>query len=165
MVPGQNMSVFSGVLTAYSGGETNAATTITLLPQVIDGTILGISASTNGFTDYTIQLANYDLFPDLAVQAGQATLLTNPGLVEVYVDSNTQMLNTHTLAEGNTQRFYGLVFNDNGTLRMDCAQVDDGVAFAPTTNASKSEVGSVQTSRQETATGLKSPISVVTRSH
>ena len=25
-------------------------------------------------------------------------------------------------------RFYGLVFNDNGTLRMDCAQAMDGVA-------------------------------------
>lgn len=25
-------------------------------------------------------------------------------------------------------RFCGLVFNDNGTLRMDCAQINDGVA-------------------------------------
>ncbi|HEY6338090.1 MAG TPA: hypothetical protein VIW68_06320 [Candidatus Sulfotelmatobacter sp.] len=30
--------------------------------------------------------------------------------------------------------FYGLVFNDNGTLRMDYAQVNDGVAFTPQTN-------------------------------
>jgi hypothetical protein len=170
MVPGQNMSVFSGTLTAYYGGETNVASTVTLVPQVIDGTILDISASTHGFTDYTVLLADYDLFPDLAVQQGQVTLLTNPGIVEVYVDSNTQMLNTQALAAGNTQRFYGLVFNDNGTLRMDCAQVDDGVAFAPTTNASatnasKREVGDVQIVRHETATGLKSPISVVTRSH
>ncbi len=29
---------------------------------------------------------------------------------------------------GGVARFYGLVFNDNGTLRMDCAQIDDGVA-------------------------------------
>ena len=28
----------------------------------------------------------------------------------------------------NVVRFYGLVFNDNGTLRMDCAQAMDGVA-------------------------------------
>lgn len=170
MVPGQNMSVFSGVLTAYYGGETNSATTITLLPQVIDGTILASSASSNGFTDHTIELASYDLFPDLAVQQGQATLLTNPSIVEVYVDSSTQMLNSGALAVGNMQRFYGLVFNDNGTLRMDCAQVFDGVAFAPTTNASatnasKREVGNVQTSREEAMTGIKSPISVVTRSH
>ena len=41
----------------------------------------------------------------------------------MYVDSNTQMLNTQALAAGSTLRFYGLVFNDNGTLRMDCAQV------------------------------------------
>jgi hypothetical protein len=25
-------------------------------------------------------------------------------------------------------RFNGLVFNDNGTLRMDCGQINDGVA-------------------------------------
>jgi hypothetical protein len=30
-----------------------------------------------------------------------------------------------------------LVFNDNGTLRMDCAQVNDGVAFTPTSSASQ----------------------------
>jgi hypothetical protein len=29
---------------------------------------------------------------------------------------------------GSVVRFYGLVFNDNGMLRMDCAQVNDGVA-------------------------------------
>jgi len=38
------------------------------------------------------------------------------------------------LAPGSTLRFYGLVFNDNGTLRMDCAQVNDGVTA--TTQAS-----------------------------
>ena len=27
----------------------------------------------------------------------------------------------------NVVRFYGLVFNDNGTLRMDCAEINDGV--------------------------------------
>jgi hypothetical protein len=30
-------------------------------------------------------------------------------------------------AVGDVLRFNGLVFNDNGTLRMDCAQVNDGV--------------------------------------
>jgi hypothetical protein len=38
------------------------------------------------------------------------------------------MLNTSPVAVGGVARFYGLVFNDNGTLRMDCAQINDGVA-------------------------------------
>jgi hypothetical protein len=42
--------------------------------------------------------------------------------------SSTQMFNTIPLATGATLRFHGLVFNDSGTLRMDCAQIDDGVA-------------------------------------
>ncbi len=42
------------------------------------------------------------------------------------MDSSTQMLNTEALTVANTLRFYGLVFNDNGTLCMDCAQVNDG---------------------------------------
>jgi hypothetical protein len=37
------------------------------------------------------------------------------------------MLNTSTPAVGTVLRFTGLVFNDNGTLRMDCSQVNDGV--------------------------------------
>ena len=69
-----------------------------------------------------------DLFPNLAVQPGQPTLLTNPNTVVVYADSNTQRLNSGTVSVGGLFRFYGLVFNDNGTLRMDCAQVNDGVA-------------------------------------
>jgi len=67
-------------------------------------------------------------FPTLAAQPGQTTLLSNPGQVEVYVDSRTRMFNTTSPATGATLRFYGLVFNDSGTLRMDCAQIDDGVA-------------------------------------
>jgi hypothetical protein len=55
-------------------------------------------------------------------------VLTDPNTVVVYADSNTQMLNTNPIAVGGVARFYGLVFNDNGTLRMDCAQIKDGVA-------------------------------------
>jgi hypothetical protein len=74
-----------------------------------------------------ISLAPYDLIPNLAVQAGQTTLLTNPSTVVVYVDSSTQLLSTKQLAVGSVVRFNGLLFNDNGTLRMDAAQVNDGV--------------------------------------
>jgi hypothetical protein len=47
--------------------------------------------------------------------------------VQVYVDGSTQKLNTQSLAAGSTLRFNGLVFNDSGTLRMDCGEVSDGV--------------------------------------
>ena len=89
---------------------------------------LTATSSSGGFTTYTVTLATYDLFPLLAVQPGQTTLLTAPNTVIVYADSNTQMLNTAPLAVGAVLRFNGLVFNDNGTLRMDCAQINDGVA-------------------------------------
>jgi hypothetical protein len=74
-----------------------------------------------------VSLATDDLFPTLAAQQFQLSVLNNPSQVEVYVDSSTQLLNSQPLAEGSTFRFYGLVFNDNGTLRMDCSQVNDGV--------------------------------------
>ena len=126
MVGGQNVDVTSPTF-SLAGGTYTPANTVTLIPQTIDGTISSFS-TTGNFTVYTVTLASYDLFPQLAVQQGQTTLLTNPNEVQVYVDSNTQMLNTQSLAAGSTLRFYGLVFNDNGTLRMDCGQISDGVA-------------------------------------
>jgi hypothetical protein len=75
-----------------------------------------------------VTLAPYDLFTDLAVQPGQPTLLNTPNTVVVYVDSNAQLLNTDLAVVGAVLRFRGLVFNDNGTLRMDCAEISDGVA-------------------------------------
>jgi hypothetical protein len=97
-----------------------------LRPQTINGTVSAIS-SEGGFTRYTVTLASYDLFPQFAAQPGQTTLLTNPNTVVVYADNNTQMLNQSSPAVGGIFRFYGLVFNDNGILRMDCAQINDGV--------------------------------------
>lgn len=126
MVTGQNVFISTHTLTVPGGYPYIPATTMTLLPQTLNGTVSAIG-SDGGFTTYTITLAPYDLFPALAVQSGQTTLLTNPSQVVVYADSNTQMLNTNPIAVGNVVRFYGLVFNDNGTLRMDCAEVLDGV--------------------------------------
>jgi hypothetical protein len=98
------------------------------MPQTINGTITAVSTS-GGFDAYTMLLAPNDLIPTLAVQPGQTTLLASPSTVVVYVDSNTQMQNsTMPLQAGNMMRFYGLLFNDHGTLKMDCAQVNDGVA-------------------------------------
>jgi hypothetical protein len=124
MVDGQNVSITSHV-SSWEGNPLPVAT-ITLMPQTIDGTVSAVSSEGN-FTTYTVTLAGYDLFPDLAEQKGQTTLLTNPRTVVIYADSNTQMLNTAPVAVGSLLRFHGLVFNDNGTLRMDCAQVNNGV--------------------------------------
>jgi hypothetical protein len=142
MVAGQNVDVSTAANLNLGAPNYTPANTITLIPQTVDGTIAGSSIS-GGFTDYTVTLAPYDLFPALAVQPGQTTLLSNPSQVEVYVDNNTQTLNSQPLAAGNTFRFYGLVFNDNGTLRMDCAQVNDGVAFVPAQSATQQ--GQIQT--------------------
>jgi hypothetical protein len=138
---------------------------MTLMPQTLNGTVE--SSTTSGlFTVYTVVLASYDLFPSLATQPGQTSLLTNPSVVQVYVDSNTQKLNATTLGAGATFRFYGLVFNDNGTLRMDCAQVNDGLALTPTANTSSHvEAGQPQTLRHAAATGMPQIITTVTRSH
>jgi hypothetical protein len=100
--------------------------TMALMPQTMNATVTSISRS-GGFTTYTVTLAPYDLFPELAGQPGQPAL-TSPNTVVVYTDSNTQMLSSSSVKVGGVFRFYGLVFNDNGTLTMDCAQVNDGVA-------------------------------------
>jgi len=38
------------------------------------------------------------------------------------------MLASAPVAPGGVFRFRGLLFDDNGTLRMDCSQINDGVA-------------------------------------
>ena len=147
MVAGQNVGITSPTLSLV-GGIYTPANTITLVPQTINATVVS-SQPAGSFTDYTISLASYDLFPTLAVQQGQTTLLNNPSQVEVYVDSNTQMLNTQALAPGSILLFYGLVFNDNGTLRMDCAQVNDGVTATPQANSAVAVHGAKQAVRRD----------------
>jgi hypothetical protein len=162
MVPGQEVYVSAAVMPPAGYP---VATTMTLMPQTINGTILASSTS-GSFTDYTVSLASYDLFPMLAVQPGQTTVENNPSQVEVYVDSNTQLLNTQPLSVGSTLRFYGLVFSDNGTLRMDCAQVNDGVAFTAQPSASQQahmEKGTVQQIRRDGSNSLQQTVIVTTR--
>lgn len=134
VVAGQNLDVSSANF-ILSGGQGTPADTITLVAQTVDAQTVS-SQQSGSFTDYTVSLASYDLFPTLAVQQGQTTLLANPSQMEIYVDSNTQQLAQP--APGSTLRFCGLVFNDNRTLRMDCAQLSDGVPFtAPANSASQ----------------------------
>jgi hypothetical protein len=163
MVAGQNVDITSGSFSIV-GPTYTAANTITLVPQTINGTVVA-SQPIGSFVDYTVSLASYDLLPTLAVQQGQTTLLNNPSQIEVYVDSNTQLLNTQALAAGSTLRFDGLVFNDNGTLRMDCAQVNDGVDFSPqpsTAQPAHMEESAVQQIRREGFHSLQQTISVTT---
>lgn len=112
---GQNIYVTSPAISLFAIPLT-PATAITLMPQTINGNIASVSSSGN-FQIYTVNLAPYDLLTTV----GTATQVT------VYVDSNTKTLNSTPLAIGSPFRFNGLLFNDNGTLRMDCGQVNDGV--------------------------------------
>jgi hypothetical protein len=127
-VAGQNVYLSTHASAFPNSPGLVAVTTVTLLPQTINGTVTAVG-SAGSFTTYTVALANYNLFTALATQGGQTTILTNPGSVIVYIDTSTQTLNTAPLAIGSLLRFNGLVFNDNGTLRMDCAKVWDGVAL------------------------------------
>lgn len=124
MVPGQNVSVTSHV-PIFSGGALPVAT-VTLMPQTVNGTVRSIS-SAGDYTTYAVSLASYDPFPDLASQPGQAVSLRRPGTIIVYAGADTQALNLYPMAVGSIGRFYGQVFNDQGTLRMDCLQISDGV--------------------------------------
>lgn len=165
MVDGQNVYV-----TTHAAEVTDfpyiPASTITLMPQTIDGTVMGSSTS-GTFSVHTVSLSDYDLFPALAAQPNQTAVVNNPSEVQVYVDSSTQMLNTQAIVPGGTLRFNGLVFNDNGTLRMDCGQVNDGVPFTPPSNSSSQlRLGQAQTIRRQGPRGLPPLIdTVVTSSH
>jgi hypothetical protein len=160
IVAGQNVDITPATI-PLTGGDYPPANTITLVPQTIDGTVTA-SQQTGTFTDYTVSLASYDLFATLAAEQGQTSPLNNPGQVEVYVDSSTQLLNSQTtLASGSVLRFFGLVFNDNGTLRMDCAQVNDGIMLSPQTTANAHpRAGEVHTSIQAGPEGMRPTVSV-----
>lgn len=125
IIDGQRILVTSHANSIAPAPTYAPATTITLLPQTINGTVTAVS-SVSGFDVYTVALAPYDLFPQLATQGGQTTLLQNPNTVTVYL-SNSSPSST-PVAVGSVFRFTGLVFNDGGTLKMDCASVSSGVA-------------------------------------
>jgi hypothetical protein len=127
MVAGQMVSITSHATAVQPWPTVVPAATVTLMPQTVNGTVSAVGTQ-GSFTTYTVTLASYDVFPQFAVQGGQTTLLTNPQQIVVYTDQNTQVLSAGAVSAGNVARFTGVVFNDNGTLRMDCTQVMDGVA-------------------------------------
>jgi hypothetical protein len=127
MVPGQMVAITTHATQVEPYPTVVPATVETLMPQTINGTVEAVGTA-GGFTTYTVELAPYDLFPQFAVQAGEPTLLTNPQTVVVYADTNTQVVGVAAPSAGSVARFTGVIFNDNGTLRMDCTQVSAGVA-------------------------------------
>lgn len=80
------------------------------------------------FHGILVTLAPYDLIPTLQNVAGPINRLTGPAdVVQVYVDSSAQVLTSAPISAGSLLRFRGLIFDDNGTLRMDCNLIRDGV--------------------------------------
>lgn len=108
---GQNVSVIAPTVS----GTTVAATAVILRQQPIAGTIAAI-ASSGGYTVYTVTLAPTDFLVSL----------TGMSTVNVYTNSNTQVITTTPLAVGSTARFQGLLFNAGGSLSLISGQVCDG---------------------------------------
>jgi hypothetical protein len=127
MVPGQNILITTHATAAQSGPLYVPASTVTLLPQTVNGTVTNIQSTSQG-TTYTVSLAPYDLFQNLASQPGQNSLITSPGTMIIYTDPGSTGLASSGIVTGQPFRFTGLVFNDNGALKMDCLQILSGVA-------------------------------------
>ncbi len=113
---GQNVAL--STVSAAPSYPYPAATTITLSPQTINGSVSAVSSS-GGYDMYTVTLSPNDVISNVA----------GINRVTMYVNSSTRMLTSAPIAAGSTVRFNGLLFNDNGTLRMVCGQVNDGVAM------------------------------------
>jgi hypothetical protein len=128
LVPGQRVSFGSPSIAYTTAAGYTVPTTMTLVPQTIDATVNAVSTSEN-YTVYAVSLASYDPVVQLNVPTPQYVdkHIANANVVNVYVDSNTSLLNSNSLATGGTFRFHGLLFNDNGVFRMVTDQVTDGV--------------------------------------
>jgi hypothetical protein len=127
MFPGQSFSVFSaGTFQPPQPVTPPVTTAVTLLPQTLNGTVTAVSTDSS-FTVYSVALAPYDLIPTLQSFVYLVTHVSNPNIVMVYVDSSARLLNSAPIATGSVVRFRGLLFDDNGIVRMDCNQVNDGV--------------------------------------
>ncbi|HXN73316.1 MAG TPA: hypothetical protein VN861_12290 [Candidatus Acidoferrales bacterium] len=127
LLQGQNLTVFTPGSTSQQGIPDTTA--ITLVPQTLNGTVSGISNDA-GFTVYTVTLAPYDLIPVLQNYTSDTPPphLTSPTTVVVYADSSVKQLNSGAIDVSSLLRFKGLVFFDNGTLRMDASEILDGVS-------------------------------------
>jgi len=128
LIPGQMTSIGAFTYTTMNPNYTQP-TSVTLRPQTIDAVVTGSSTS-GGYSVYTVQLVSYDPIVSLngpPVNPNQVPV-PQPGIVTVYTNSSTSLINTTTPAIGGTYRFHGLLLEDNGALRMVADQVSDGVA-------------------------------------
>jgi hypothetical protein len=126
MAAGQMVAVASASI-SYTAPNYTQATTVTLMPQYIDGRVVAQSTSGN-FDVFTVQLAPYDEIVQMNMKAayGVPSVLSNASTVYVYTDATTSM-SANGVSGGNTYRFHGLLFNDGGTLRLACDKVVNGV--------------------------------------
>ncbi len=122
MVGGQSVSLFYSQLQGPSSYSSYPpVSTITLEPQALEGSVAAVSQS-GQFTVYQLTLAADNLFSALKPITGPFLHPTDPSVVYAYAGPSTLAPNA-ALTAGTTAVFRGLLFDDNGTLRMDCERV------------------------------------------
>jgi hypothetical protein len=102
------------------------AQTNRLIPQTLNGTVESLT-NQNGFAVYTVILSSYNLFAVTQQGTFVPVPVSEPTTVVVYVDTSATFLNSGVIQTGSLLRFRGIVFNDNGALRMDCNEILAGV--------------------------------------
>jgi hypothetical protein len=98
---GQNVAVATNSVSDNAA----TATSVTLAPQTVNGTIASITTGSGGDI-YTLTLNS----------TGWLAKLTGLTTVTVYTNSNLKQISSTTPAVGSTIRFHGFLFESNGSL-------------------------------------------------
>jgi hypothetical protein len=114
----QRIAVSSLAMPA-SGSGMASATTVTLMPQTLNGTVTAVLPP-GPYMGYYVTLAPYDPISLYNSASGAS--------VAVYVNSSTRILTSTQVAVGSLVRVNGLIFSDGTAINMDCDQISDGVA-------------------------------------
>jgi Domain of unknown function (DUF5666) len=115
LVPGQNLATPVNSQ-QYINDVIPVTNTVTLEPQTINATVASVS-TVNGQATYQVTLFADDLIS-----------IFGPGSsVVVYATAATHTITSSALTSGSVGRFRGLLFDDNGTLRMVATEIEDGV--------------------------------------
>jgi hypothetical protein len=130
LAPGQRVAVGSPTLNLQPPPPyIYPSSSVTLIPQTIDGTVTSV-ASNGSYTVYAVSLTPNDPITSLNVANSNDYAdytINGANTVTVYADASTVQLNAASVTLRSTYRFNGLLFNDTGTLRMLCRQINDGV--------------------------------------
>ena len=121
MIAGQSVSIFYSTLQEPTYPNLPPAAIITLEPQALEGSVAAVSQS-GQFTVYQITLAADDLFAELQPTTTIYPRLSDLSTAYVYAGPST-LAPSAALTAGTTAVFRGLLFDDSGTLRMDCERV------------------------------------------